>query len=220
MLTTFDLPLVSHVTTATRHKPFVGVLLKLDYNVIQQVCSELELVPSEDKRYSSLSIENIDYGICDALTRLVSLKDEPQLLPSISPLIEREIVIRLLNGPHGAHLLHLASSGSPSRQILSAVSWLKQHFSESIGMNELADRAHMSASNFRQRFKSLTGSSPLQYQKTLRLQEARDKMLLSGLDASQASSLVGCESPSQFSREYSRLFGLPPQKDIQRLRSS
>mgnify|MGYP000353772742 CR=1 FL=1 len=133
-------------------------------------------------------------------------------------LVEKEIVVRLLDSPHGMHLRHMAALGSPNGNVLKAVTWLKQNFSQAIGMNELAEQAHMSASTFRQHFKALTGTSPLQYLKTLRLQEARDQMLVNGVDATLASNLVGYESSSQFSREYSRLFGLPPQKDIQRLR--
>lgn len=219
MLTTFDLPVVSHVTEATRHPPFVAVVLKLDYELIMQTCAELELdKPARDMKYKPISIHDIDSGLSGAMARLIDLEKEPMYLASLAPLIKKEIITRLLLGPHGIHLRHLASSGTPSTQILNIITWMKKNFSQVIEINELADRAHMSASSFRQHFKALTGSSPLQYLKNLRLQEARDQMLLNGLDASQASGVVGYESASQFSREYSRLFGLPPQKDIQRLR--
>lgn len=219
MLTTFDLPVVSHVTEATRHQPFVAVVLKLDYELIMQTCAELELdKPARDMKYKPISIHDIDSGLSGAMARLIDLEKEPMYLASLAPLIKKEIITRLLLGPHGIHLRHLASSGTPSTQILNIITWMKKNFSQVIEINELADRAHMSASSFRQHFKALTGSSPLQYLKNLRLQEARDQMLLNGLDASQASGVVGYESASQFSREYSRLFGLPPQKDIQRLR--
>ncbi len=221
MLTTFDLPVISHVTEATRHHPFIGLVLKLDYGLIAQTCTELNLErPSKDLRYQAISTQDIDTGLCDAMSRLLGLHHTPEYIESLAQLYKKEIVIRLLHGPHGMHLRHLASVGSPSRQIVQIVAWMKQNFAQVIGINELADKAHMSASAFRQHFKALTGSSPLQYLKHLRLQEARDQMLLNGLDASQASGVVGYESPSQFSREYSRLFGLPPQKDIQRLRQA
>lgn len=220
MLTTFDLPVISHVTEAARHQPFVALLLKLDYSLILQVSTELSLSrPPRDIRYQAISTHDVDAGLNDALTRLIKLNSEKTLLNSLYPLLEKEIIIRLLDGPHGLHLRYLAATGAPSGQILKVVTWLKQNFSKQVAMDELADQAHMSASTFRQHFKALTGSSPLQYQKTLRLQEARDQMLMHGLDATQASSVVGYESASQFSREYSRLFGMPPQKDIQRLRS-
>ncbi|AEX23993.1 AraC family transcriptional regulator [Vibrio sp. EJY3] len=219
MLTMFDLPVVSHVTEATRYNPFVAVVLKLDYELIMQTCVELDLdKPSRDVKYKSISIHDIDTGLSNAMTRLIDLQKEPIYLDSLTPLIKKEILTRLLLGPHGTHLRHLASAGTPSSQILNVVTWMKTNLTNSMEINELAQRAHMSASSFRQHFKALTGTSPLQYLKNLRLQEARDQMLLNGLDASQASGFVGYESASQFSREYSRLFGLPPQKDIQRLR--
>ncbi len=221
MLTTFDLPVISHVTEATRHKPFIALVLKLDYALIMQTCAELEIEkPSKDLKYQPISSHDIDAGLCGAMSRLLGLQQDPEYLESLSPLIKKEIIIRLLQSPHGMHLRHMASAGAPSNQILNTVTWMKQNFTQSVGIDELAQQAHMSASTFRQHFKSLTGSSPLQYLKHLRLQEARDQMLLNGLDASQASGFVGYESASQFSREYSRLFGLPPQKDIQRLKLS
>lgn len=219
MLTTFDLPVVSHVSIASRHVPFVALILKLDYSLIMQACAELALSkPPRDMKFQALSSYLVDDGLFDALKRLLILENQPSLKPGLQPLIEKEIVVRLLDSPHGIHLRHLAALGSPNSQVLKAVTWLKQNYTEAINMNELAQQAHMSASTFRQHFKALTGTSPLQYLKTLRLQEARDQMLVRGVDATLASNLVGYESASQFSREYSRLFGLPPQKDIQRLR--
>jgi len=219
MLTTFDLPVVSHVTEATRHQPFVAMVLKLDYNLILQTAAELKLPKqSRNETFAPISIHNIDAGLTDALTRLFELEYNPALRDGLQPLLMKEIVIRLLQGPHGPHLRKLASEGSPSSHIVRVVSWLKTNFMRPVQIDELAKQAHMSSSTFRQHFKTITGTSPLQYLKTLRLQEARDQMLINGLDAGQASGVVGYESPSQFSREYSRLFGLPPQKDMQRLR--
>ncbi len=219
MLTTFDLPVVSHVSTATRHAPFVALIIKLNYSLIMQACTEFNLSrPPRDVKFQTLSSYDVDEGLVDALIRLLSLERTPALKAGLLPLIEKEIAVRLLDGPHGMHLRHMAALGSPNGNVLKAITWLKQNFSQTVGMNDLADQAHMSASTFRQHFKSLTGTSPLQYLKTLRLQEARDQMLVNGIDASLASNLVGYESASQFSREYSRLFGLPPQKDIQRLK--
>jgi len=154
-----------------------------------------------------------------AIHRLLQVVSDGELMAHIEPIIMREIVIRLLMGPHRDQLLHLVTAGSADQQIARVVSWLKQHFKESMDMDELATRAHMSPSNFRQHFRAMTGTSPLQYQKQLRLQEARQLMLENDLDASYASGLVGYESPSQFSREYRRLFGAPPKQDVQRLRA-
>lgn len=219
MLTTFDLPVISHVTSASRHEPFIALTLTLNYSLILEACTELGLgKPPKDIKYQPLASYDIDDGLTDALDRLFSLRENKELMHGLLPLIEKEIIIRLLLGPHGLTLRHLASAGSPNSSIVKVVSWLKQNFNQSVGMDELADRAHMSQSNFRQHFKKLTGTSPLQYLKTLRLQEARDQMLINGLDASHASNIVGYESASQFSREYSRLFGASPQKDIKRLK--
>ncbi|WP_462173061.1 AraC family transcriptional regulator [Pseudoalteromonas xiamenensis] len=219
MLTTFDLPVVSHVSSASRYTPFIALILKLDYSLILQTCAELKLSkPPRDMKFQALSSYDVDVGLLDALKRLLMLEKQPSLKAGLLPLIEKEIVVRLLDSPHGMHLRHMAALGSPNGNVLKAVTWLKQNFAQTINMNELAEQAHMSASTFRQHFKALTGTSPLQYLKTLRLQEARDQMLVKGVDATLASNLVGYESASQFSREYSRLFGLPPQKDIQRLR--
>ena len=154
----------------------------------------------------------------DALVRLVKLLGEPALVPRLAPLIQQEITVRLLTGPHGPQLRHLVTAGSPGQQIAKAVAWLKQNFVEALNGDDLADRAHMSPSTFRQHFRALTGVSPLQYQKQLRLQEARQLMLNENLDAGSAAGRVGYESASQFSREYSRLFGEPPQRDITRMR--
>lgn len=156
----------------------------------------------------------------DALVRLVELLDEPTLTPSLAPLIQQEIIMRLLASPHGTHLRHLIAAGSPSQQIAKAVTWLKRNFTHALLVDELAARAHMSPSTFRQHFRAITGTSPLQFQKQLRLQEARQLMLNQNVDASNAGGLVGYESSSQFSREYSRLFGAPPQRDVRRMRAS
>jgi AraC-like DNA-binding protein len=142
------------------------------------------------------------------------------LMPQLAPLIQREIAVRLLTGPYGPMLRHLTAAGSPSRQIARAVAWLKQNFSDLLRVDELAANSHMSPSTFRQHFRAITGISPLQYQKQLRLQEARQLMLNQNLDAGSAGARVGYESSSQFSREYARLFGAPPVRDIQRMRLS
>jgi AraC-like DNA-binding protein len=221
MLTTIDLPVVSHVTRASAAAPFLGVMLTLDVRTVVQVASEMDLPrPRRDDAYRAISFEALEAGLLDPLVRLVSLLGEPVLAPRLAPLVEQEIIIRLLTGPHGPQLLRLVTSGSPSQQIARSVAWLKQNFVESLRIDDVAHRAHMSPSTFRQHFRSLTGVSPLQYQKQLRLQEARQLMLNEDLDAGSAALRVGYESPSQFSREYSRLFGAPPQRDIGRMRQA
>ncbi len=220
ILTTLDLPVVSHITEASTQHPFVALTLKLDYKDIIQTCAELELEkPARDLKYQSVSVQELDSGLNDAMARLIGLQKEPMLLSNLTPLVKKEIITRLLLGSHGIQLRHIATAGSSSSQLLNTIIWMKNNYSQAVEMSELAEQAQMSVSAFYQRFKALTGTSPLQYMKNLRLQEARDQMLLNGLDANQASGFVGYESPSQFSREYRRLFGLPPYKDILRLRN-
>lgn len=219
MLTTIDLPVVSHVTRATAREPFLGLMLTLDVRSILQIASEMDAPRSRrDDAQRSISFQALDATLLDALTRLVNLLDEPALVPRLAPLIQQEITVRLLTGPHGPQLRHLVMAGSPGQQIAKVVAWLKQNFAQPLQGDDLAQRAHMSPSTFRQHFRALTGMSPVQYQKQLRLQEARQLMLNENLDAGSAGGRVGYESPSQFSREYSRLFGAPPQRDVTRMR--
>jgi AraC-like DNA-binding protein len=221
MLTTIDLPVLAHVTRASTREPFLGLMLTLGVRSIMQIASEMELPrPGRDCSCQPITIEKLDPALVDALIRLVKLLDEPALVPRLAPLIEQEITVRLLTGPHGPQLRHLVTAGSPSQQIAKIVAWLKQNFAQSLHVDELAVRASMSPSTFRQHFRAITGMSPLQFQKQLRLQEARQLMLNQNFDAGYAGGLVGYESASQFNREYSRLFGAPPQRDIKRMRLS
>jgi AraC-like DNA-binding protein len=221
MLTTIDQPVVSHVTRASIREPFLGLMLTLDSRHIVQVASEMEL-PRAQRKFTcrAISIETLDDSLADALVRLVEVLNEPALISRLAPLILQEITIRLLAGPHGPQLRRLVAIGSPTQQIAKAVAWLKQNFKQTLRVDELANRTHMSPSTFRQHFRAITGTSPLQFQKQLRLQEARQLMLNQNLDAGNAGGLVGYESASQFSREYSRLFGAPPQRDVRRMRAN
>jgi AraC-like DNA-binding protein len=218
LLTTVDLPVISHVTKASAQEPVLALVFALDTRDIVQVAAEMRLPPPRRPSGPSIAVEDLDAPLLEALVRLVKLLSEPGLVRQLAPLVQREITVRLLAGPHGPRLQHLASNGSPSQQIAKAVAWLKQNFQQPLSIDEFAARAHMSPSSFRQHFRAITGTSPLQYQKQLRLQEARQLMLNRNVDAGTASGLVGYESPSQFSREYSRLFGSPPREDVKRMR--
>ncbi len=219
MLTTIELPVISHVTHASSQEPLLGLMLTLDSQEIVQMAADMQL-PAVDRgmQHRSISVEWLDEYLTQDLVRLVELLGQPQLLAQLAPLIKLEIVIRLLVGPHGPQLRQLVSDGSPSQQISKAVSWLKQHFAEAVQVDELAASVHMSPSTFRHHFRAITGTSPVQYQKQLRLQEARQLMLNQNIDAGSAGGLVGYESASQFSREYNRLFGSPPLQDVKRMR--
>ena len=221
LIATVDLPVVSYVTRASPAEPFLGMWLELDARVIAQLAAEMDFAtPLQVSTTRAMSVVTLDEGLKDALTRLVRLLAEPSLIPHLTPLIQQEIVVRLLNGGHGPSLRRLVAVGSPSQQIAKVVTWLKQHYTHDVPMDDLATRAHMSPSTFRQHFRAVAGMSPLQYLKNLRLQNARQLMLNDNLDAGSAAVRVGYESASQFSREYSRLFGEPPNRDIKRMRES
>src|SRR3989475_7478266 len=195
MLTTIDLPVVSHVTRASAREPFLGLMLTLDVRSILQMASEIDPPRSRrDDAHRSISFEALDATLLDALVRLVNLLDEPTLVPRLAPLIHQEITIRLLTGPHGPHLRHLVIAGSPGQQIAKVVAWLKENLAQPLQGDDLADRAHMSPSTFRQHFRALTGVSPLQYHKQMRLQGARQLMLNENLDAGSAAGRVGVKA--------------------------
>ena len=219
LLTTLDLPVVAQITQADLARPFLSMLLTLETRALVQLAAEMELPPlPREAPPRAIALNPVDAPLLDAVIRLVRLLDEPALIPRIAPLVQQEIMVRLLSGAHGPYLRHLLAAGSPSHQVARAMAWLRQNFSSDVLMDDLAARAHMSPSTFRQHFRDLTGMSPLQYQKQLRLQEARQLMLNHALDASNTAARVGYESVSQFNREYSRLFGAPPQRDIRRMR--
>lgn len=221
VITTLDLPMVSYVTGVSSAKPYLGIWLKLDAQIIGQLAAELKPVPAQrNPSMRAISTAMLDEGIKDALTRLIRLINEPHLRSSVAPLIQQEIAIRLLSGEHGPTLRSLAMAECPSQKISEVVLWLKQHYTENVPMDDLAEKAHMSPSTFRQHFRAVVGISPLQYVKNLRLQNARQLMINDDLDASSAALRVGYESPSQFSREYRRLFGEPPSRDIKRMLQS
>ena len=219
LLNSVDLPVVSYVTKATMAEPYLGLRLALDAKTIAQIAAEMDF-STQLKAISAraMSVVQLDEGLLDTITRLVRLLNEPHLISLVAPLIQQEIIVRLLNGEHGPALRYLVASGSPSQQIAKVLTWLKLHYTESVSMDDLALKAHMSPSTFRQHFREVTGMSPLQYLKNLRLQDARQWMLNEDMDASSAAMRVGYESASQFNREYTRLFGAPPLRDIKRVR--
>jgi AraC-like DNA-binding protein len=217
MLAAIDLPISYHITRATAAEPYLGVMLKFDQSLLVQVASTLEK-PHEDKAmFEPISLQRLGAPVLDALHRLLLLLDEPKLIPQLSPLIQHEIVVRLLNGPHAPHLWNLILTNGPTQKIAQAANWIRQHFAEEMRVNELAETTNMSPTTFRQHFRSMTGMSPVQFQKLLRLQEARQLMLDQNMSAGSACALVGYESASQFNREYKRLFGAPPQADVRKM---
>jgi AraC-like DNA-binding protein len=219
LVASVDMPTVVQVFKASHEKPCLGLVLKLDRKEISQLMVDSNL-PSPRTQQSSrgMGIGEITLPLLTAFQRLVDLLDEPRDIPILAPIIQREILYRLLVGDQGARLRQIASAGSQSHQVAKAIDWLKGNFSQTVRIDDLASQVNMSVSTFHHHFRSLTAMSPLQYQKWLRLNEARRLMLADRLDAATAAFRVGYESPSQFSREYSRLFGDPPLRDISRFR--
>ena len=219
LITSVDLPTVWQIIDASREKPCLGLVMKLDQRQISQLMMDSHLPPPRAQRSSrGMATGEVTLPLLTAFQRLIDLLAEPNDIPILAPIIQREISYRLLVGDQGARLRQMASAGSQSRQIARAIDWLKGNFTRPLRIDDLATQVNMSTSTFHHHFRALTAMSPLQYQKWLRLNEARRLMLTERLDASNAAFRVGYESPSQFSREYSRLFGAPPLRDITNLR--
>lgn len=219
LLTSLDLPANSSVVAASREQPCVGLVFKLDLQILAELIAQGGL-PELPERTSgkSVGIGTTTPDILAPLERLVKLLDEPAAIPILAPLIQREIHYRLLLSNQAALLHQIAAIDSQGYRVAKAIDWLKLNYTKSFRIDELASRVRMSAPTFHNHFRQLTSMSPLQYQKWLRLNEAKRLMLNEHLDAASAAFKVGYESPSQFSREYGRLFGSPPKRDITNLR--
>jgi len=219
LITSVDLPTVVQIIRASAGKPYLGLVLELDPREISRLMVDSSLpLPHPQQSGRAMTTGEVTLPLLAAFQRLIDLLDEPKDIPILAPLISREIFYRLLTSDQGTRLRQMAQAGSQSRQIARAIDWLKSNFSQPLRIDDLASKANMSTSTFHHHFRSLTAMSPLQYQKWLRLTEARRLMLTEYSDAATAAFEVGYESPSQFSREYSRLFGAPPLKDINSLR--
>ncbi|SHJ91574.1 transcriptional regulator, AraC family [Malonomonas rubra DSM 5091] len=213
------LPVVAQVIDASHEKPYLGLKLTFDYRDICQLMADSQLPPPQTKQTDrGMATGKLTVSLVNAFQRLVNLLDEEQDIPILAPVIQREIFYRLLVGDQGARFRQLAAMGTKSQQVARAISWLKENYSQPLRVDELAEIASMGTSTFHHHFRSMTALSPLQYQKQLRLQEARKLMLTDFIDAATAAFQVGYESPSQFNREYSRQFGAPPVRDITNLR--
>lgn len=214
-----DLPVTGMVTRASRSEPYLSFKLDIDpHKVAEHVLKVFPHGLPRVRENRAVCITLADVSIINAVTRLIELMAQPEDAELLAPLVIDEILIRLLRSPVSARLAQLGLADSGVQGIAKAVSWLRANFSEPMKVEELAELAHMSVSSFHQHFKSVTSMSPLQYQKVLRLQEARRLMLSTMIDAGTASWNVGYQSASQFSREYGRFFGYAPTKDIARLR--
>jgi AraC-like DNA-binding protein len=221
LIFTVDLPVVFQVKVASKERPYFGLRLNLDSSLVASVMMESGIeIKKGGASVKAMGVSRTDAHMLDAVVRLVRLLDAPVERNVLAPLITREIVFRLLVGGQGARLNHLLTSGGDSRRISKAVEHLRENFNQPLKMEDIARELGMSVSGFHHHFKSVTAMSPLQFQKQIRLQEARRLMLGEDLDAASAGFRVGYEDPSYFSREYKKHFGAPPQRDIARLRSN
>ncbi len=219
LVVSVDLPLVGHVIDASAERPYLCCKIDLDPVVIADLMLPAGRAVQPAER-PVLGVYPVEHDLIDAACRLVALLDRPDTIGALAPLIEREIQYRLLTGPHGPVLRQIATADSRLNQISRAIGAIRQRFDAAIRIEEIAAAAGMSPSSLHAHSKAITGMTPLAYQKQLRLQEARRLMLAGDAGAGSAGFAVGYESPSQFSREYRRLFGAPPARDIERLRAT
>lgn len=221
LITSVHLPIIVQVTEASPEKPYLGLMLKFDLREVSQLMVDSNLPqPRVQQSSRGMATGEISGQLLNGFCRLIDLLSDEKDIPILAPVIQREIIYRLLVGDQGERLRQIATAGSQSQQIARAIGWLRSNFSQAVSIEDLAEQASMSTSTFHHHFRSLTALSPLQFQKQLRLQEARRLMLAERLDAATAAFQVGYESPSQFSREYNRMFGAPPLRDIRNLRNT
>ena len=219
LIATTALPIASRIAEASPERPYLGLVLKLDPTLVGSVLVEAgHFAPRSHSAVTAIDVSPLDAGLLDAVVRLVRLLDSPTEARFLAPLVTREIVYRLLMGEQGGRLGQIAALGGHTHRIAEAVEWLRKDFDQPLRIEDIARELGMSVSGFHHHFRALTAMSPLQFQKQLRLQEARRLMLGEGLDAASAGYRVGYGNASHFTREYKRLFGAPPMRDVEYLR--
>jgi AraC-like DNA-binding protein len=220
LVVSVDLPLVGKVLAARTDQPYLCVQIDLDSRLLSELLAQSATTrPMASSTMRGLFVGNLDSATLDAVLRLVRLLETPTDIATLAPLVMREIHYRMLSGVHGQAVVQMAISGSNMQKIAEVIRVMKANLSLPVRIENLAEMAHMSPSSFHHHFKTITAMSPLQYQKHLRLTEARQIMLAEHTDAASTAYRVGYESASQFSREYARMFGAPPLRDIEALRS-
>ena len=219
LLSSIDVPAQSQIVEASEQVPLLSMYLRLDMPTVREVLGREDLPESGTSvQCRGLAVGETTVGLLGACARLIELLETPEDIPFLSHLIQREIVYRILRTPQGERLRAIATRGDLSHRTARAIAWLRANYVKPLHMEELAAIARMGVSTLHHQFRALTTMSPLQYQKQLRLQTARQRMLMDGIDATSVAYEVGYESVSQFSREYSRFFGQPPMRDIKSLR--
>lgn len=219
LLVPVTVPVSGKVIKASVNKPYLALKMTIDLKKLADLVIDLGgRVERSKDQVKAMSVGRVDEALLSAVSRMVQLLDKPSDIPVLYPLLKREILYRLLLGDLGSQLRDFMLLDSQGHRISKVIEILRKKFNEPLRIKDLADEVHLSESALFQAFKAVTAMSPLQYQKKLRLNEARRIMLHEGIEAATASYKVGYESPSQFSREYSRLFGAPPKADIERVR--
>ena len=219
LITSVDLPVMGQIVEASPERPYLCAVFEMDARRIAELAGS---VPSDGPASAGsllgLGVSPLTPPVMDAVLRLVGLLETPQDIPVLAPLYWQALLYRLLTGAQGARLRSIAAADSQGHRTARAIEWIKGNFDQPLSIDALAETANMSKSSLHHHFKALTAMSPLQYQKQLRLQEARKIMLTEAVDAATVARRVGYESPSQYSREYRRLFGAPPLRDVARMR--
>jgi AraC-like DNA-binding protein len=219
LIFTVDLPVIFQIEEATKENPYLGFVIHLDPAQVAEVLMESGIeTKKSDAATKAIDVSAVDLHLLDAVVRIVRLLENPNDYKILAPLITKEIIYRLLTGGQGARLSHMLASVGDTHRISKAIGHLRDHFDEPLKIENIARDLGMSVSGFHHHFKSVTAMSPLQFQKQIRLQEARRLMLGEDLDAANAGFRVGYDDPSYFSREYKKLFGAPPQRDIAEIR--
>lgn len=221
LVVSIEMPALGTVVEASPAEPYLGVIIEFDLGLMREVMESLDALP-EWSLQTKHGVFVTDFGgpLADCALRAVRLLESPQAIPVLYPAIMREICYWLLTGPHGSDVMRMTVGKSHTEGVLHAIHSLRNRFSEPVRIEELAEAARMSPSAFHRQFKLITSMTPLQYQKQLRLMEARRLMVANEANVETAAFQVGYESPSQFSREYSRMFGLPPRRDVASLRGA
>lgn len=219
-LGTVELPVASHVIEASQERPYLSLRMELDPTLVGSVMTELGHAAKPTRNdVLAMNVSSLDAGLLDAIVRLVRLIDTPTEAPVLMPLIKREIICRLLLSEQGDRLRHIAVMGGYSSPIVKAIERLREEYDQQVRIEDVAQEVGLSVSSFHHQFKAVTALTPLQFQKKLRLQEARRLMFSEDLDATSTAYRVGYNDASHFNREYKRLFGLPPMRDLERMRA-
>lgn len=218
VVTSVDLPIANRIVRASAKQPYMAARLTLQPAAIASLLLE---APGADELAATpcgMGVHPAPAELVEAMTRLLRLLDTPRDAPVLRPLVEREILWRLLCGPQGGRVRQIGLADSRLAQVSHAIRHIRQHYATALSIEELAQLASMSESSFHRHFRAVTAMTPIQFQKQIRLQEARARLLADADDVAAVGYAVGYDSPSQFSREYSRLFGAPPGRDVARLR--